>query len=1212
MAITATFTADFTKWNAALRDAQQSLRPLEVSAKGAQSQLQKMATSLSGVNIKKQADLAVEGVKAIGGASKLTESEQRKLNATLTEAIAKYRVLGQEAPREMLELAEATRQVDKPTQSAAASAKQMFGAYVAGLVTVQSVQAAFMGIVRFLGDSIQSYAEAERATVKLTTALRNQGRASDETIDGLEALAAQYQRTTRFSDDLITETQALFVQIGDVAPEQMDKALGAATDLAEGLGIDLEQAAMALSKALQGNETALKKMAPSLSEAALKGGDLAEIAVEINKQFGGQAAAALDTYSGRVQQLANDWDNVKEAIGKAIVTDGILRAAMRTTATVTQEAGKAQTNLTASQIAARAAWATNYHFISTTITALDVYAGHLNRVADLHELVGRTAKAAGLLIDAMAPKALPDIGSAGMAEWDRQNEAIDAAKKAAEAAEKAYQDWAKSVTGLGRAMAAAQLEQRLSRLTREGRLNQDAIRAILTEYEGMRQALHVLSPSLERFRTENQETLKPLESLSRHLAVLSTRTMPDTVRMIERGKNALAGFNKDGTLTHRAVVDLGTAMQSVPFNVFNRSLAQSAEIVETLGDSLRDNLIDSLRDIPDIIVQGILEGASAEKIAIAVGSDLGAAIGGSLGKSLGKTIGGSIAPILGEALGEALGSLIGPLIDAIVKTRAEKTVERVAYEFGVGISEELAQGIEDESKRQFGGNRQASKIFHLEEIISEAGGLDFGNFQQLFSRFRDVFVMLETGAFDAGQAVQVLDENFRTFADFVTEGGSLASAELLEIIHLAEEAGLKSAEVIRFTTEQSQKAVSGIGEFINTRGAIVGELAEAKAKLDQLRKDSADDSKDIDPKEIQKATEEVARLQAQLAALPLTAGGASAVGASLFAIFEQLTRNGEPALEVLRQLDPLIESLDQQLRESGLSGGEAFESLKGLADFATDEKFAPALKAISGLNSAFEGLHNSGLLNQETFEGLAEQVGATYEAMIAQGADGEKALALIQPTLQTIWELQKDFGYEVDETTQKMLDEAEAQGKVGDKHRTVQEQMLLLQERMTLALEGIATLFGVTLPGEVGKFDKALGELPKDITIDGTVDWDVSNPPVMTPEEWADRGTGGRDSYDGSYQRGEGYRTGTPGLGFVNFGSGRGVTLHGQEAVVPYERRGDAAAAWGGGNTSVVVVVLPHGSTAADLMRALPKEAKRNENQFGARLAAELAKFGVR
>lgn len=47
-----------------------------------------------------------------------------------------------------------------------------------------------------------------------------------------------------------------------------------------------------------------------------------------------------------------------------------------------------------------------------------------------------------------------------------------------------------------------------------------------------------------------------------------------------------------------------------------------------------------------------------------------------------------------------------------------------------------------------------------------------------------------------------------------------------------------------------------------------------------------------------------------------------------------------------------------------------------------------------------------------------------------QGYDGDAALRLMQPTLQTLWELQADFGYEVDAGTKLTIDQAVAAGRV--------------------------------------------------------------------------------------------------------------------------------------------------------------------------------------
>src|SRR4029077_1920084 len=296
MPITATFQADFTKWNQALKDATRTFQPLEVAAKGVNKQLANMVDSFSGRKIIQQAELATAAIGKIENVTKLTAKEQAALNAKLTEAIAKYKALGQSAPADMVALQKATEGAAAAQEKNALSLKTLIGGYVAGLATFEAAKRAIGGIADFLESSLDSYASAEAATKRLTAALKNSGKGTPEVIAQYSALATEFQNTTTFSDDLITEMEPLFTQVGEVGPGQMKAALTAATDLSEGLGIDLQQAVEAVSKAAQGQTTALHKLAPSLSDTALKGGDLNEILAEIEKHFGGSAAAQLDTY----------------------------------------------------------------------------------------------------------------------------------------------------------------------------------------------------------------------------------------------------------------------------------------------------------------------------------------------------------------------------------------------------------------------------------------------------------------------------------------------------------------------------------------------------------------------------------------------------------------------------------------------------------------------------------------------------------------------------------------------------------------------------------------------------------------------------------------------------------------------------------------------------------------------------------------------------
>jgi hypothetical protein len=141
MAYTAQFQADFSRWDKALSDAKTGLKSFELVGKSVQNQLTKMTNGFSGATIQKEAAIAVTAVKAVGGATKLTEAEQRKVNATVTEAIAKYHALGQQAPAELKKLAAETKQVEKQTSLLGSTAVKV-GALMAGAFTLGAVTAA--------------------------------------------------------------------------------------------------------------------------------------------------------------------------------------------------------------------------------------------------------------------------------------------------------------------------------------------------------------------------------------------------------------------------------------------------------------------------------------------------------------------------------------------------------------------------------------------------------------------------------------------------------------------------------------------------------------------------------------------------------------------------------------------------------------------------------------------------------------------------------------------------------------------------------------------------------------------------------------------------------------------------------------------------------------------------------------------------------------
>ena len=111
MALTATLALDVKNFEAGCKKAVVEMQGVERASKTVNRDLKRLMEDFSGQKIAVEATRVSEAVQRIGGASKLTEAEQRRVNATVTEAIAKYKALGQEAPKALTDLQAATSKV---------------------------------------------------------------------------------------------------------------------------------------------------------------------------------------------------------------------------------------------------------------------------------------------------------------------------------------------------------------------------------------------------------------------------------------------------------------------------------------------------------------------------------------------------------------------------------------------------------------------------------------------------------------------------------------------------------------------------------------------------------------------------------------------------------------------------------------------------------------------------------------------------------------------------------------------------------------------------------------------------------------------------------------------------------------------------------------------------------------------------------------------
>jgi hypothetical protein len=671
MAIQARFQADFSKFTSAVASASVKLKDFETDANKVQSSVQRIGDSFGGKKIIQDAELTARAIAEIGGASKLTAAEQSKVNATVTEAIAKYAALGKTAPQALTDLAAATAKVQTASDATATGAGRMssvFGdmasqikATALGFVSAQAIMGAVLGSWRaltgFVGDAVQSYASAEAAGKKMTTALQAQGTATPDVIADFNDLAATFQKTTIYSDDLINEMQALLTSVGDVAPGQMDKALTAATDLASGLGIDLRSAVLMVSKASEENVGALKKAGVALDETRVQGEGMSYILSEIQEKFGGQAQADAESYAGKITQIGNAWDNVKEAVGGAIVQHPLLTAALRAVKDGADEAGDGASIM-------GKAWGDTVALLPQWIVSIGTFA---TEVADANNTIA--AAVANLpktpkLFDAPTGDPLGDLmarskkfGDELVASWTRGDAA---AKKYADAVEAGFRRW----SGANAQEAMGILDANFRRLAASGQLTERQIDGIVAEAirlqgEGatltsrlwdMVLATDALNPGLAKtaidigkIGTQSAITIPQLSALDRAIQQIGMKT-----------KSGLMGIDPSWKVSDWKPPSLDEIRKGLPVGLFDTIFGSP----KAFGASLSNAVI------------GALQGGGSPMGAAAgvAGQQLGTSVATSLSKSLLKDGAGLFSKALGGVLSSALpvvGSLIGPLAEKL-------------------------------------------------------------------------------------------------------------------------------------------------------------------------------------------------------------------------------------------------------------------------------------------------------------------------------------------------------------------------------------------------------------------------------------------------------------------------------------------------------------------------------------------------------------------
>jgi len=699
MAVTATFKADFSSFTDAVKKAEVTLVSFETGAAKVERQLSRMTDGFSGRRVIQEATLMARAVEDAGGVSNLTANELKRVGATAQEAADKMRALGLDVPKGIQSLADAAKNAEGGTSKLDLSFGKLVGSYVTGQAALNALNASFRAVTGFMLDTVKSASSAEAAQNKLNAALRQQGTFTPEVVSQFNDLATQMQKTTIYSDDLTNEMQALLVQVGGVMPSAMGRAQQAAADLASGLGIDLQTATTLVAKAAAGHTETLGKYGIQVSQAELQTKGFSAVLDAVNRQFGGQASAQLDTYTGKVAQLGNAWDNVKEAIGRRIVFDPVILATITKLTEESDAAADAIDNGTESTSLWSRALSTlgtttrdvvlsqlpGVRFIAEAWQSAEEEAAKYNAIvaAGKRGEQNRTNLANGArdtTFDRIAAAAAKEAADQAKKDEEATKRAAEAAKKAAEE----YRVWAQAVkevmqTSQGLGFVLAGIDGKVLEGVKYYREQGVSLDRLATMYGLSKVQVEALQQAEEDETATLRRSLQADEAAAAALAKL-TKVRRESFTVLDEAPQ-------------RQIID--------PARLATLNKAKPLGLGAMFGSDVK-NFFDS-GDFTKIMVQGITGGGGVKGGLEASASSLGASFTKDWGERITKNLGGTFGKALGGLIGP-LGTLAGPLIDKAIGAigklfgnNEEKKINPIRQQFV-----DAAGGLDELNKKAVG------------------------------------------------------------------------------------------------------------------------------------------------------------------------------------------------------------------------------------------------------------------------------------------------------------------------------------------------------------------------------------------------------------------------------------------------------------------------------------------------------------------------------
>ena len=188
----------------------------------------------------------------------------------------------------------------------------------AALAFAAAAAAAGAYAVKLAVDGVKAAIEDEKAQESLRRTIVNVTGATEAQVAATEDFIEKTALATGVADDQLRPSLDRLVRAtGNLEQAQRLQAL--ALDVSAGSGRSLQAVTEALSKAQEGNLGGLTRLGVGLSKAEVATLSFDQITQKLGQTFEGQAAAAANTFQGRLDRLKVGFDEAKESVGFALL-----------------------------------------------------------------------------------------------------------------------------------------------------------------------------------------------------------------------------------------------------------------------------------------------------------------------------------------------------------------------------------------------------------------------------------------------------------------------------------------------------------------------------------------------------------------------------------------------------------------------------------------------------------------------------------------------------------------------------------------------------------------------------------------------------------------------------------------------------------------------------------------------------------------------------